>query len=184
MVAFRSALLEYLGAPVISYDEIAAAVTDDSGRFRGSAFLISPRLALTASFVAEISVEVPSSAIQVWPIGADSGLKATTIWSNSDTSIALLQIDGGSENEAAGGAWSASFGRIVGPGRRDCELTGFRGPWRDDDSNFVARRITGTVDPEAFPGSNFMIFDPSRPITERGFSGAGLCSDGHLIGVI
>jgi hypothetical protein len=157
----------------------AAAVADTNGLMRGSAFRISNNLLLTA-----LHVLLDNESPRIRLFGVENFIECTTAWTGDidDLDIAILRID------SAGGhvlpdVEPVSIGQFVGMGRRDCDVTGYSRGWGDHRVP-MARRLTGTIDPGAYPGANFLVLELPRTVEPIGFSGSGVRSEGKLIGIV
>jgi len=101
-----------------------------------------------------------------------------------DLNIALLRLgdtEGRALPEEEEKGEAIRFGRLIGLGRRNCEVTGF--PY-GGSKVVTARRITGVIDPGSFPRADVVAVELSQHIEMRGFGGAGVCSEGNLVGII
>lgn len=169
----------------------AAAIVFADGRPRGSAFLITPGLALTTSFIVFDQTGGGEAKqvnhIQVRPMGTDSRQECEVIWANdaAPTHAALLRIGATGDHEKFGLIDSCAFGRLVGPGARRCEAIGFTPSWGEDHGESPeATRILGMVDPASWPESHYLLFETSRHSRLSGAGGAGVCCEGHLVGLL
>lgn len=157
--------------------EPAACVVASDGQAWGSAFRISNNLLLTALHVVD-RIEAP----KVQLLGTEELIECTTAWTGDrdDFDIAILRIDNTKEAKLPD-VETVSIGQFVGAGRRDCDITGY--PFGPDREKVTARRLTGTIDPGAYPGANFLVLELPRPVNLIGFGGGGVCSEGKLVGI-
>lgn len=157
-----------------------AALVQSGSRW-GAGFSISPRLLLTASYVVEQGKDEEGENPRVRTPGSETFTDAEVLWTSDRLKVALIRRKGtptGTEEDYC------SLGRLAGRGPRQCEATGFDDRFADEGPTAV--RITGTVDPGAWPESRFFRFDAARPIADHmmGMGGAGLCVDDSLVGIL
>ena len=152
----------------------AASVADSDGKHRGSAFCISNTLLLTA-----LHCVLDDDSPKVKLLGTEEYVQCTTVWKGDidDVDVAILRAEG----KVLPNVEIASIGQFIGTGRRNCDVTGFPLDW--DRQKEMARHLTGTIDPAAYPGANFLVLELSRSADLVGFGGAGVCAEGKLIGI-
>jgi hypothetical protein len=146
----------------------------------GSGYFIGPNLLLTTSFIVLYSDGTPRKDIAVRSFDGQVFTDCEVIWSarKTDLRMALVHVNGRKDD-----GHEVNFGRFVRPGMRTCDAVAFTKPRTNDE--VVARRITGTVDPGAYPGSDILEYLVARlPDSYRAFGGAGLLFERYFIGTI
>jgi hypothetical protein len=126
--------------------------------------------------------EVIDQLITVQAIGSKILLKCRVVWRSrpDDFGPALLQLE--SSEPVYIPPDRLQLGRLIGGGTRTAEITVYV-PQKAID--YVATRVLGSVDPDDLPESDLLVFHPSRrPSADAGVAGAGLYSDGYLLGVV
>jgi hypothetical protein len=157
---------------------LAASIGAD-GHFRGSAFIITPTLALTASFIVYDRADgSPFKDLKIKPLSSGLMHGCKVIWSDETRNIALVSIDQ-PLHEA-----ELALGEFIGPGSRSCETTLYRDSLSEHDKT-TAWRINGTIDPATLPEEEYFIFRAHASLSNwRGSGGAGICYQDFLIGII
>jgi hypothetical protein len=173
----------------------------DQGVSVGSGTLIGPTLVLTAAHVVFDDDGSPLTSLRVGP-PEETLVAARVVWpktyreqsSSRDRDAALIEITDTNWVPPAMGLvrWGRLTGRAAGV---DCEATGFPRVLRDPNGTRDADQVKGTIN----PGSRRVAgrYDlhvtssvPTLPTSQRtpsvwsGMSGAGVFSNGILIGII
>jgi len=169
--------------------ELYAAGQDAAGS--GSGYRLGDRLVVTAWHVIAPAVARAGGQVLVRPVGVREWLPAGVEWQNADTDAALVGIEGEGWR-APGGESVLRWGELAGSDPVPCAAVGF--PWasvRPDRVRDTAH-LYGQLAPLGQLKAGRLDLDvasasPSaRPGGSpwAGMSGAGVISDGHLVGVI